>query len=806
MAFTIPVDGTGNLAVLIHQSIWGFAAESEAELLQEISQIKSKKGVLDTKKLIQAELQDFYGIKHNKINEITLINDLAANLGITITALEAQNLSAQLSQIGIVQALTSRADVQAKFAPSVQQYLQDAAAGTAVYGPDSDLDNGVPGGPGQLFELSPGIDDVNGTKGDDTIVGVTGDLTILDDIDGDEGTDTLLIGDVGGETLFGLATIKNVEILQYKDGDNSGLDENLNVQGITGLQKVDYINLTGNGGVNVNTKGNVTEVSVSGVTGNEDVDIVDQAAVDTLTSVSVDGDADVVVTSDKLTNLSLANLGGGNNDVDVNAAAGVRTLNVAMNNLVMDDLTDVTATAVSLDVKSKSIMDNLNIGAATSLEIKGSGSILIDGGTFTKLTSINGSTNTGGIDIDGFTLGNGISFTGGDGNDSLAVGATTKAITTGKGDDVVRVNTGVLGAGGSIDAGDGTDTLQMDVDYAATASATAAFGNKISGFERLIVNAFAGTFAINMANLDNINHVTTNEADLTINNFANNGTLVATDNLGAAVVNLKDNTSNDVLNLEFKSAGTIGGTVTANNVESVNINLVDTDATTHADNLTLVDAAATTYKVAGNAGLTFDDNSTVVTSFDASGVTKGGVKWTTEALTNAAVIKGGAGDDFLNASLATKSVTIDGGAGNDILIGGVANDTMTGGDGADRLNGGAGADTLTGGAGIDAFDYNLGSESSGLSIDTITDFQGGVGGDVLDFVGLGLVGFNYVEVATFGQVSTAMSLAANIGVLDKSTGTFYLDLDKSGDVNTGDLSINLTGVTGGLTKADNFLV
>jgi Ca2+-binding RTX toxin-like protein len=61
-----------------------------------------------------------------------------------------------------------------------------------------------------------------------------------------------------------------------------------------------------------------------------------------------------------------------------------------------------------------------------------------------------------------------------------------------------------------------------------------------------------------------------------------------------------------------------------------------------------------------------------------------------------------AGDDVLDASsmpAAAPLVTLDGGAGDDILLGGAGNDTLLGGDGDDVLIGGPGADTIDGGAG-----------------------------------------------------------------------------------------------------------
>jgi Ca2+-binding RTX toxin-like protein len=76
--------------------------------------------------------------------------------------------------------------------------------------------------------------------------------------------------------------------------------------------------------------------------------------------------------------------------------------------------------------------------------------------------------------------------------------------------------------------------------------------------------------------------------------------------------------------------------------------------------------------------------------------------------------------------------TIIGTAGPDRLLGGRGSDTLSGGDGDDYIWGGAENDLLTGGAGSDQFVFDRLD-----SIDTITDFEAGPGGDRLDLSILG---------------------------------------------------------------------
>jgi Ca2+-binding RTX toxin-like protein len=102
--------------------------------------------------------------------------------------------------------------------------------------------------------------------------------------------------------------------------------------------------------------------------------------------------------------------------------------------------------------------------------------------------------------------------------------------------------------------------------------------------------------------------------------------------------------------------------------------------------------------------------------------------------------------------------TLTGGAGNDVLSGLGGNDTLNGGAGMDTLIGGAGSDTMDGGPGADRFVYASGDLAVG-TVDTITGFTTGLGGDSVDVSAL-LSGFNaqtsilsdYVRVAAGNRI------------------------------------------------------
>lgn len=96
------------------------------------------------------------------------------------------------------------------------------------------------------------------------------------------------------------------------------------------------------------------------------------------------------------------------------------------------------------------------------------------------------------------------------------------------------------------------------------------------------------------------------------------------------------------------------------------------------------------------------------------------------AISLAEVICGLGGNDVLRGSKLQE--TLDGGAGNDLIVGREGNDRIFGSKGNDTIVGGAGVDTIDGGAGRDAIDAGPGNDRiiGGLGKDKI---NGGTGKD-----------------------------------------------------------------------------
>ncbi len=725
---------------------------------------------------------------------------------------------------------------------------------------------GVSGG-ASTFALTTGLDDIVGTSGNDTINANPGasnanTLTALDKIDGGAGVDTINVTEIGatGAGAFELntaATIKNVEVLNYTvASDNVGDAVTADVSNWTGLTTANIVVSGTDAPVTLTTKGNVTAATVNGAT---TATITDSAAAgsDKLATVTlVDTTGAATVVSDVLTSLTLNGSSGGT--TTVTAAAATRALDLNLNNVTGGTVTDAEATSlnitasgtkttagtvttakattVSIAADEALTLTELNVAAATGLTVTGDSLVTLSDGTFTALTSIDASAQTaGGVDTSATALGTGVAFTGGAGDDSIKLGATTKAITTGAGNDRVALMATVtaLGTGGSVDAGAGTtDTLAfLDADDAGTATAAATFAGTVSNFEVVELAGAAGAgVALNLANLDNISSVklsaNVNQA-LTISNMASGGTLAATvtqaGTTSVGVANAAVGTA-DVVNVSLAGAAVVNsGALTIADVETINY-LTDDTATTpagivHVSNLTA--AAAKTITVAGDAGLTLTNTAATVTSFDASGVTKGAVTWTTGILAGVSIITGGAGDDTLNAVAAVKEVTLNGGAGNDTLTGsstkantitgGEGNDSITGGSAVDIIDGGAGNDTISSGTGLDQITggagndtFNIVANSNGNIFATITD---AAAGDILSFVDKGMETFNTTQVTLGGNAifQDFLNEAAKgnngsaVGVLSwfQFGGNTYVVEDVSNGtsfVNNDDLVVELTGL------------
>jgi Ca2+-binding RTX toxin-like protein len=155
-------------------------------------------------------------------------------------------------------------------------------------------------------------------------------------------------------------------------------------------------------------------------------------------------------------------------------------------------------------------------------------------------------------------------------------------------------------------------------------------------------------------------------------------------------------------------------------------------------------------------------------------------------------LDGGTGDDTLEGNSGFDLLMggdgadlLDGGLANDTLDGGAGDDTLEGANGSDLLLGGDGADRLEGNAGADTLDGGAGDDvlRGGLGADTFV-FRAGYGNDrIVDFGNVDLV---QIEAALVGDAPVPDDLRA----LSSLNADGFLVLDFGG----GD-TLTFTGIT-----------
>ena len=488
----------------------------------------------------------------------------------------------------------------------------------------------------------------------------------------------------------------------------------------------------GNTGVVANTVSVTDAVAAAGLT-----------AAGIITDVTAHNYTTLAVTSNALTNLNV--LGGSGNITIANALTGntATTLNLSVDGVsggILDDAdvyttlnvatkytgTSTTATGSTLANVTSTSVDDLNVSGDKVLTLTSTAgmtgliNVAVTGTAGLTATFAEGTMKT--IDTSGTTGKATITFdatdatyTGGAGVDAVTTSAIapTKAISLGAGNDSLTLASGTTAVTGAISGGEGTDTLSMVAADIVTADNDLAFAALVTGFEALTVTGGTGAQAINLTNMGITSNITvaTGDGTLTVNNIANGGTLTLTGDRagdGVTLVNALFGAAaatTDVINVAMGAiAGFDGGTVTAANVETINLTALDLYTTASAHTLALVADKATAVNISGNAGVNLTlTGSTKIATLDASAST--GAVSVTSVSTAAITMTGGSAADSLTANGTTAS-------------------TLIGGAGADTLTTNLGLTTLTGGAGNDLFVISGASANGGIYT-TISDATAG---------------------------------------------------------------------------------
>jgi len=433
-------------------------------------------------------------------------------------------------------------------------------------------------------------------------------------------------------------------------------------------------------------------------------------------------------------------------------------------------------------------------GAAAAVSVTGgAGDDVITGG-------LQADTLIGGAGADGLTGGAGIdNLSGGDGVDTFTVATLTdfaallqaETVSGGAGNDILSITaTGTINAPdllglNSVEtislASAGTQTIFLsDAVYTANGATTLA-----------ITEAGTATISVNAAGLS-----ATNSVQITTRDAAVNETLVGgagndtfTQILGTGTIAATDTITGgagtDTLVLSTTANGTVDFTGVTG-IETISSSVATGGATTN----TITFAAIPDTLLASGVTLTMtlsDRTGSVImnaTNNEADG------KFNITTGTAADTIYGGAGAD-----------TVDAGAGADTITGGAGADSLVGNAGNDTLAGGTGADNLTGGSGSDVFQFTAVAQSSGATIDTITDFS--TTDDqlevTLNYSSLGsAVTVNAVRVTAGAGVTEAQaSLSGERGqyVYDTAASRLYVNVNNDNLLTSLDYSIAVNAAT-----------
>ena len=297
------------------------------------------------------------------------------------------------------------------------------------------------------------------------------------------------------------------------------------------------------------------------------------------------------------------------------------------------------------------------------------------------------------------------SLTGGSGNDTLiASGYSFPTTLLGNGGDDSLVGGS---AGDSLDGGDGKDTLTGNVGsdtifggggapatdlLVESANTNLILTNfNLIGLETDFLNGIEAASLTGGAGNNIIDASAFTAGSVTLDGSGGNDSLVGTINAdslrgGPGTDTLRGNGGNDTLD-----AG-------SGNVDRLTAN--------GDNNFTLL-----------NSSLTVSSSSNILFTLTLTGFEE-------------ASITGGLGDNIINASGFTGTVTLNGGSGKDVLVGGPQNDSLVGGSGSDTLTGGPGNDFISGGGG----DLDRLIETADTNFVLNNTLLAGLGSDILDSI------------------------------------------------------------------------
>jgi Ca2+-binding RTX toxin-like protein len=351
---------------------------------------------------------------------------------------------------------------------------------------------------------------------------------------------------------------------------------------------------------------------------------------------------------------------------------------------------------------------------------------------------------------------------GGAGNDTILGGNGADTLLGGDGDDFIDGNQGndvaLLGAGNDVfqwDPGDGSDTVEGQ-----------------DGTDMLLFNGSAGAEIFEISANGERTRLTRNLGNIVMDlNDVERIDLSALGNTDAIVVN--DLSGTDVTEVNIDLAGVLGGTAGDGQADAVTVN-----GTNGGDNIDVFGSGSSVAVV----GLAAQVNITH-----------------SEGANDSLLINALGGDDTIRATTLAAGVTkltIDGGAGDDTILGSQGGDVLRAGDGDDFVFGDNGDDVALLGAGDDVFQWNPGDGN-----DTV---EGQDGFDTLDFSGANIA--EEITISANGERATFFRNVASVTMdLNDVESIDFRALGGADNIVVGDLSgtdvtevnIDLRGPNGG---------
>jgi Ca2+-binding RTX toxin-like protein len=626
------------------------------------------------------------------------------------------------------------------------------------------------------------------------------------------GTDTLTVNDLSG------TDVRNVDVdLAGTIGGTAG-DGAADVVIVNGTNAADAIDVAG-AGTSVTVTGLAAQVSITNAEG----------ALDDLVINALGGNDTITATALPAGVIGLTIDGGAGNDSVFGSQEADVVLGGAGNDFVFgDDGGDVAFMGAGNDrfqwdpgddndtIEGQDGTDELlfnGAGVAENIDISANGGRAI---FFRDIAAVT-------MDLDDVEL---ITFNALAGTDNVVVGDMS-------GTDVSRVDVN-LGADGAADSLTSTGSNGIDaIAVASFKSVTTVSGiaaqlriiGADAGLDRLTVNALGGDDTIDASALqanrlgytangglgddlfigsagddffngqdgDDVALMGAGDDSFLWNPGDDNDTLegqAGTDTMlfnGANAAENIDISANGGRAIFFRDVAAV--TMDLNDVEAIDFNALGGADTIVINDLTGTDVSQINLDLAaagaGDAqpdtvvGNATNGDDVVTASGDASGVSVLGLAARiditgAEGANDRLVVNLLAGDDTFDGSgLAAGSIqlTVDGGAGDDVIIGGAGNDLLLGGAGDDVLIGGPGTDVIDGGAGDDDIEIQL----IGGDV-TVRNFE--VGHDQLDLSAFGAkldVRKLIASSAAAGDDTTLVIGGREITLLDIAPGTLHLD-------------------------------